>query len=114
MLGLLLIYFIGKYFYKLSEEYNQNKWLYAILGIVVYYATGFCLGIGLGIIDLIFELNLDYDNMFGINLLSIPFGIAACYGFYYLLKRKWEKSVVIIKDEIQDIGKPIEELEENN
>ncbi len=114
MLGLLLIYFIGKYFYKLSEEYNQNKWLYAILGIVAYYAAGFAFGILLGVFDLAFGLNLDYDNMFGINLLSIPIGIAACYGFYYLLKKKWEKTVVFIKDEIQDIGKPVDELEEKN
>ncbi len=49
--------------------------------------------------------------MFGINLLSIPIGIAACYGFYYLLKKKWEKTEVLIKDEIQDIGKTIEELD---
>lgn len=114
MLGLLLIYFIGKHFYKLSEEFNQNKWLYAILSIVVYYAAGFGFGILLGIADLVIGLNLDYDNMFGINLLSIPIGIGACYGFYYLLKRKWEKSVVLVKDEIQDIGKPIEEIEEKN
>ncbi len=53
----LLIYFIGKYFYKLSEEYNQNKWLYAILGIVVYYAAGICLGFVLALADLVFELN---------------------------------------------------------
>lgn len=114
MLGLLLIYFIGKYFYKLAEEFNQNKWLYAILGIVMYYAAGFAFGILLGVFDLLLGLNLDYDNMFGINLLSIPIGLAACYGFYHLLKKKWKKSVVLIKDEIQDIGKPVEELEEKN
>lgn len=114
MLGLLLIFFIGKYFYKLSEEYNQNKWLFAILGVVVYYAAGFAFGLILGILDLLFEWNLDFDNMFGINLISIPLGIAACYGFYFLLKKKWEKSVVLVKDEIQDIGKPVEELKEKN
>lgn len=114
MLGLLLIYFIGKHFYKLADEFNQNKWLYAILGIVIYYAAGFIFGAALGIMDLLFELNLDFENMFGINLLAIPIGIAACYGFYVLLKKKWEKSIVIIKDEIQDIGKPVEELEEKN
>ena len=35
MLGLLLIYFIGKYFYDLAAEFEKNKWLYAILGVVM-------------------------------------------------------------------------------
>ena len=114
MLGVVLIYFIGRYFYRLAEYYSQNKWLFAILGIVVYYAAGIMFGVILGIVDLVFELNLDFDNLFGINLLGIPLGIAACYGFYYLLKKKWEKSVVLIKDEIQDIGKSIEQLEKEH
>lgn len=114
MLGLLLIFFIGKYFYKLAEEFNQNKWLYAILGIVMYYASGIVFGVLLGVLDLMFGWNLDYDNMFGINLLGIPIGIAACYGFYYLLQKKWKKSVLIITDEIKDIGKSIDELKKHN
>ena len=80
----------------------------------MYYGSGFVFGILLGLFDLLLEINFDYDNMFGINLLSIPIGIAACYGFYHILKKKWEKSVKLIKDEIQDIGKPVEELEEGN
>ena len=37
MLGLLLLYFVGKYFYNLAKEYNKSNWGFAILGIVVYY-----------------------------------------------------------------------------
>ena len=50
MLGILIIYFFGKRFYNLSEEYNQNKWLYAILSAVVYYAGTFMGGIVLGLL----------------------------------------------------------------
>ena len=114
MLGLLLIFFIGRYFYRLAEDYSQNKWLFAFLGIVLYYAAGIVFGVALGLMDLIFGWNLDFDNMFGINLLSIPIGIAACYGFYVLLEKKWKKSVVLVKDEIEDIGKTTEEIEEKN
>lgn len=114
MLGLLLIFFIGRYFYRLAEDYAQNKWLFAFLGIVMYYAAGIVFGVALGLMDLIFGWNLDFDNMFGINLLGIPIGIAACYGFYVLLEKKWKKSVILVKDEIEDIGKTAEEIEEKN
>ncbi|ULC58871.1 hypothetical protein MBM09_13245 [Flaviramulus sp. BrNp1-15] len=110
MLGLLLIYFIGKRFYDLSVEYNQNKWLFAILSVVVYYAAGFVFGIVLAILDLyVFNWGIDWDNNFGINLLGLPVGLLAVWGFYMVLENKWKKTVVLVKDEIQDIGKNIEE-----
>ena len=109
MLGLLLIYFIGKYFYKLSEEFNQNKWLYAVLGVVIYYVGSAVGGFVLGILSELFSLGINWDNNLSLGLIALPFGIGACYLFYYLLKKKWEKSAVLVKDEIQDIGKNIEE-----
>ena len=50
MLGLLLLYWIGKYFYKLAEAYDKSKWGFTILGIVVYYAGIVVLGLILGAI----------------------------------------------------------------
>jgi hypothetical protein len=107
MLGILLIYFIGKQFYTLAEDFNKNKWLYAILSIVLYYVAGFVFGTVLAIFDLIFEWGIDWDNSFGLNLLGIPIGLLADWGFYYLLKKRWEKTIVLVKDEIEDIGKPL-------
>jgi hypothetical protein len=109
MLGLLLIYFIGKQFYVLAEKFKQNKWLFAILSVVVYYAAGLMLGVIIGVLAILLEWEIDWDNNFGINLLGIPVGLLACWGFYYLLKTRWEKSVVVVKDEIGDIGKPMDE-----
>ena len=109
MLGILLIYFIGKQFYALAEKYKQNKWLYAILSIVVFYGAGLVFGVILGVFDVLFEWEIDWDANYGINLLGIPVGLLACWGFYYLLKTRWEKSVKVVRDEIQDIGKPFGE-----
>jgi H+/Cl- antiporter ClcA len=109
MLHLLLLYFIGKRFYDLSIEYNQKKWLYAILSIVVYYGAALFLGFALAILDLLFEWGIDWENSFGWNLLGIPAGLLAVWGFYVILENKWKKSIVIVKGEIQDIGKNIEE-----
>lgn len=105
MLGLLLIFFIGKYFYELAQDFYKHRWLYAIIGIVVYYAAGGIFGVILGVIDMIFTLNIDWENAFGLNLLGIPIGLAACYGFYIILKKRWQNEVELAKDEIDDIGK---------
>ena len=105
MLGLILIYFIGKKFYDLANQYQQNKWLYAILSIVVYYASGAVFGVILGVLDALLMWGIDWDNNFGINLLGIPIGLLAVYGFYLLLASKWRKIVKIVKSEIDDIGK---------
>ncbi|MFC4721276.1 hypothetical protein ACFO5O_03000 [Geojedonia litorea] len=109
MLGIILIYFIGKQFYTLAEDFNKNKWLYAILSVVIYYVAGFIFGTILAVLDLIFEWGIDWDNNFGLNLLGIPIGLLADWGFYYMLKKKWEQSTVLIKDEIQNIGKNTED-----
>ena len=104
MLGLLLIFFIGKYFYELAEKYYKNKWLYAIIGVVVYYAAGAVLGVILGFADIFFGLGINWENSAGINLLGIPAGLAADYGMYYLLRKKWESETVIPEEEIMKIG----------
>ncbi len=106
MLGLLLIYFIGKRFYKLAEQYDQNKWLYAILSIVLFYGAQFVFGIIIALLDLAFDWGINWDdNLNGLNLLGIPIGLLALWGFYVLIEARWKKNIVPIKDEINDIGK---------
>ena len=109
MLGLLLLYFIGKRFYDLSVDYKQNKWLYATLSIVVYYAGGLFFVLLIAFLDAyIFEWGFDWESSYGMNLLVIPFGLIVVWVFYMLLENRWKKNIVVIKDEIQDIGKPLE------
>lgn len=79
MLGLLLIYFIGKRFYDLSEEYNQNKWLYAILSVLVYYAGTFIVGIVLVVLIEFGLVDIDLENSFIISLITLPFGLGVVY-----------------------------------
>ena len=105
MLGILLIYWIGKYFYQLAEKFNQSKWLYAILGIVVFYAGQLLFGFVIAIVNILFDLGIDFDNTLAIDLLEIPIGALSCYLFYKLLDKVWKKDVVIVTDSIQDIGK---------
>ncbi len=104
MLGILLIYFIWKYFNELAFDYDKpNRWIYSVLGIVVYYAGTFLGGIIIGLISIyILEKDIDQVNDILLNLISIPFGMGTCWLFYFLLKKQWEKSKRPIDSDILD------------
>jgi branched-subunit amino acid ABC-type transport system permease component len=108
MLEILIIFFTGKYFYRLAEDYNQNKWLYAIIGVVTYFIGAVIGGAILGLIEVVFQIGIDWTNSFLLTLILMPFAVGVCYVLHYLLKRNWDKKGIIVKDEIQDIGKPLE------
>lgn len=108
MLSILLIYFIGKPFYDLSTNYDKNKWVFAILGVVTYYLGTFIGGIVLGLLDVLLNVGFDWDNRLLLGIMAIPFGILTCYGLYVILKKKWQREALYKKneiDEIDDIGK---------
>ncbi|NMH86682.1 hypothetical protein [Flavivirga algicola] len=90
MLGILLIYFIGKRFYDLSEEYKQNKWLYAILSIVVYYAGTFMAGIVLALLVEFGIMYIDLENSLILTIIALPFGLGAVFILYSLRKKMEE------------------------
>ncbi|MEP7253650.1 MAG: hypothetical protein ABI683_14760, partial [Ginsengibacter sp.] len=74
MLGLALLYFIGKYYYNLADQHAKNKWGYAILGIAAYYAGVFLFGMILGVIlDLGTTSSVDDMNPFVLALIVVPF-----------------------------------------
>lgn len=90
MLGILLIYFIGKIFYTLADKYNKNRWLYAILGVVVYYVGTF---IGATTVYIILELNNTTIQDILVSLISVPVGIGFSTGFYLILRNNWRNTV---------------------
>ncbi|WP_291866277.1 hypothetical protein [Maribacter sp.] len=103
MLGLLLLYWIGKYFYKLAEEYNKSEWGYAVLGILVYYGGIFFFGLIAGIIGEIVSPGFSEtfnETLFG--FIMLPFGILSCYLLYKYLEKTWKKNRP--KNEIDTIG----------
>ena len=103
MLGLLLIYFIGKYFYQLAELYCKNKWVFAILGVATYYAGTIVFGFGLGIYAVMTENNSVFEiNDVVIGLMALPFGLLATWGLYASLNNSWKKKANIISAELLD------------
>jgi len=110
MLGLLLIFFIGKYYYELAQDYYKHRWLYGIFGIAIYYVGTAIGGVVLGIAIELFDLNFNLDNTFGISIIALVFGVATAFIIYFLIKRQWNKPAIKIdKDEIQNIGSNIDE-----
>ena len=104
MLGLLLIYFIGKKFYYLANDYNKLKWLYVILGIVMYYVGTFFCGV---VVALVNPSLLEGNDNFLLAILAMPFGIASCSLFYFILYSIWKRNHINIEDEIDNMGKEV-------
>ena len=96
MLGILFIYFIGKYFYELADKYNKKKWLHAILGIAIYYLGSMIGGGLLGILYAILynDAYMKESTEILLTVLSVPIGLAFCWFAYFIFKRKWEDDVV--------------------
>lgn len=103
MLGLLLIYSVGKQFYDLAKKHNRSGWLFAILGILTYYASQFILGILIGVIFVITDQPISPDMDVWFTIGGIVLGAGITYLFYQLLKRQWtKKPVVIERDDLLD------------
>lgn len=105
MLGLLLLYWIGKYYYQLAEKFNKSKWGFAILGIATYYGVMVIAILLFGIICLLAGIEFDFEkNELILSLAGIPFGFAGVYFLYKFLEKKWEKEYVNPLSEIETIG----------
>jgi hypothetical protein len=91
MVGLVLLYFVGKAFYDLAGLNNRGQWLYAILGVVSYYAGLFIGSLLIGIGYELFIGSIEDVNETLLGFAGLPFGVLACWGFYHILKNRWKK-----------------------
>lgn len=101
MLGLLLIYFIGRNFFKLAEKYEKHKWGAAIGGVVSYYGGTFVFGIAYAlIVEFVLDGSIDDTSDLLLGVMALPFGLLSCYLVYQLLKRNWSKNAVPDSDSL--------------
>ncbi|MEQ6124258.1 hypothetical protein AAON49_08670 [Pseudotenacibaculum sp. MALMAid0570] len=93
MLGILLLFFAGRIFYKLAEKYNKNKWGFGVLGVVSYIFGFYAAGVTYTVIFFISnpEALISDLNETTVGLISIPFGIITSYIMHYFLKKSWIK-----------------------
>nr|WP_321407127.1 hypothetical protein [uncultured Carboxylicivirga sp.] len=105
MLGLLLLYWIGKYYYKLAEQYNKNHWGFAILGVASYYGGTFLFSFLAGIImEIISPGIIDSINEVLFSVVMIPFGLLTCYLVYIYLEKTWRNKDSGLINKINEIG----------
>ena len=103
MLGLILWYFIGKYFYDLATVHNRNKWGYAVFGVFSYYLGPIIFGLSLGIYSgMNSEFDIDNLESLTLDLLSIPLGLLSCWITYVILKKRFEKKAIPVSNEMLD------------
>jgi len=108
MLGILLLYFLGRKFYRLAEQYEKSQWGYAILGIVFYYVGIFLGWFILGIVYAIFFPSFDIENPendFLLSLTVIPFGLLVWWLTYKVIEKRFKKITngeKILNDELLD------------
>lgn len=90
MISLLLIYFIGKYFYDLAIEYNKSKWGWAIAGIISYYSGVLIISFIVGMIaEISSSGSIESWPRWVFVVMEIPSGIVGAWILYWLLKKKW-------------------------
>jgi MFS family permease len=95
MLEIVAMIFVGKSFYQLAEKHNRNRWIYAILGVVSFYAGIFLGGIVIGLLyEYWLEKSIDDLNAIVLTLMALPIGALICWGLFKGLHSQWTKTAV--------------------
>jgi len=110
MIGLILLFAIGKYFYKLAQEFEKSPpFGYAILGIVVYYGGMFLFLITLGItLNIIApdSMFIEDGNDLVLGIMAMPCGVLCCWLLSKYLRKRWTKTPVssALRHDVLDQG----------
>ncbi|MFD1064224.1 hypothetical protein ACFQ1Q_13290 [Winogradskyella litorisediminis] len=91
MLGFLLIFLIGREFYRLAEKFEKNKWLFGILGVASYYIGTMLAGGMVGLIMGLTDTEITDEKAKLVGYATIPVGLLVTYIFYKILKPNWEE-----------------------
>jgi len=89
ILGYILLFYVGFYYYRLAENHKRNKWLYGFLGIVL-----FILGTIFYPLFLRFFLQTEI-NEFDLTLISfksIFIGIFTVFFCFHFLDFVWKRN----------------------
>lgn len=103
MLGILMLFFIGRYYYQLAFEFEKNKWVFAIIGILTYYAGTLIAAFIFGAVAVLSgnESWLEMGDL-GLSLIALPFGLLAAWGLYRILDNNWKNKKKASTDSLID------------
>lgn len=100
MLVLFLFAFI---YYRIAEQFNKNRWLWAAVGGLGYAAIQFALSILYALLIELGFITIKNSTLVTVILIGISGGIM--YFIYTRLRRKWEsEDDTFSGDSINEIG----------
>lgn len=101
-LGYIFLFYVGFYFYRLAENHNKNKWVFAIIGVATYFLGTILYPLYLRIFNS--EIIEDFD-ISSISLKSFLIGFLFVFLLFQILSFVWNRKKKIDKKEIDKIGK---------
>ncbi len=114
MLGIFLIYWIGRKFYDLAFLHHRSQWGWAIFGIIIYFVSQIIFGMLIGIVAP--NLLNDTGGSFVVNILGIGIGLGVWFIVFKFLEKSWDnndyKRGEIAIEAIGKISRDSEEEEE--
>lgn len=106
---MLLLLFIGIAFFTLARMYNQNKFLYTVMGIGIALATQFLVGFVYAMVVRPTKAEIENSEML-ISVLAGVISVVIVIVVYTLLKKQFQKKLDQQEEEINDFA-VIEEKE---
>ncbi|MCJ7933372.1 MAG: hypothetical protein MUW56_06955 [Chryseobacterium sp.] len=107
MLSILILIGAYRYYAQLAERFGKTKWHLGLLAIGIYLGTQIILGVGYGVYKGITDPatleNVNYTGYSIINIISWLISIAAVWGIYQLLEKKFKR---------ENLQKPLIEIDE--
>lgn len=102
IIGYIFLFYIGFYFYRLAENHNKNKWVFAFLGLATY-----CFGYFVYILYYRFFVFEDIDDFTypEIGFKSLAVGLLFTFLLFHILSFVWSGKLRKQKNEVDKIGK---------
>lgn len=101
-LSYIFLFYVGFYFYRLAEIHKRNKWLFGLLGIVVYFASTV---LYLLYLRFFLEENLEELDMIKVTFKSFLIGLTSVVIVFQILSFIWSRKDKKYKSKVEEIGK---------
>ena len=92
MIGLILLYFVGTWFYRLAEEFGKSKAGYLVLGITCYYGSASMVSNFMRLAMPEFVTISDLTLKLILNVSTFPVAVIVCWGLASALRSVWSKA----------------------
>lgn len=102
LIGYIILFYVGFYFFRLAENHNKNKWLFAFLGLVIFFFGYFVYALYYRFFVL---EELDDFTYSEIGFKSFFVGLFFAILLFQILNQFWSSRKNKNKSEVDKIGK---------